>query len=258
VLNVERSGKGRPVVFIHGIGGNLNLWKDVIPAFSDDHEVIRYDLRGSGLSGFSSGSPLSVDIWASDLHSLLDTLGIKRAALIGWSLGGIIALEFAFNWPDRVNSLVLVGTTPKFQPPAVRLFEERAILAEGGGMEELVKKTFQTTEEAFAPSVRREHPEKVQFFRRMLESNRKEAYAATSRALVNADVSDKLESIKTRTLIIVGQHDVRTPLSDSEQMCMKMRNCCMKILPECGHFYPLEQPELFSHVVEDFLSTIEG
>lgn len=256
-MNVERTGKGRPLVFIHGIGTNLNFWRDIIPNFSNDYDVICYDLRGSGLSGFSSEPPLSVELWSRDLCSLMEALRIERAALVGWSLGGMIALQFASNWPERVSSLVLVGSTTKLLPPAIRLFEERAKLAESGGMMDLVKKTFQTTEEAFAPSIRQRYPERLQFFKQMLESNREETYAATSRALVNADLSDKLESIKTPALIVVGQYDIRTPLSDSELMCMKLQNGYMKILPECGHFYPLEQPELFTRVLKDFLDTVK-
>jgi 3-oxoadipate enol-lactonase len=256
-LNVERSGKGHPLIFIHGIGANLNFWENIIPSFSSDHEVIRYDLRGAGLSGFSPEPPLSVELWSRDLGSLMDVLRIKRADLVGWSLGGMIGLQFALNSPERVSSLILVGSTPKLQPAAIRLFEERAKLAENGGMEELVKNTFHTTEESFAPMIREKHPEKLQYFRKMLESYQKENYAAISRALIKADLSDKLEGIKTPALIVVGQYDVRTPLSDSELMCMKLSNSYMKILPDCGHFYGLEQPELFSRVLNNFLVTIK-
>jgi 3-oxoadipate enol-lactonase len=256
-LNVERTGKGQALIFVHGIGADLNIWKDVVPNFASNHEVVTYDLRGAGQSDSANTAP-SVELFSRDLSSLMDSLGIERASFVGWSLGGMIALDLAFNNPEKVTSLILVGSTPKLQPAAMKLFEERAKFAETAGMEDLLKNTFHTTEEAFAPSVRKNHPEKILFFRKMLGSYRKETYAAISRALIKADLNDKLDSIKAPALIVVGQYDARTPLSDSELMCMKLSKSYMKIMPDCGHFYPIEQPKLFSQAIDDFLVAING
>ncbi len=253
-LNVEVSGNGEPVIFVHGIGADLTLWKEVVPHFLKKHKVICYDLRGSGLSDFTTNPPLSIELWAKDLKELMERLDVKSASLVGWSLGGIISIQFCLEWPEMTNSLVLVGSTTKLQPSARELFEKRAQLAESKGMKALVDETFYLTREAFAPSVRTNHPEKVDIFRKLLEGNDKNAYAAESRALIKTDLTPKLKEIKKPALLLVGQYDSRTPLADSELMCTMMPNSFMKIMPDCGHFYPLEQPEMFSREVLRFLA----
>lgn len=252
-LNVDVTGGREPLILIHGIGADLTLWNEIMPYFKD-YKVVRYDLRGSGKSDFPRDPPLSVEQWAKDLEELMNELGIRDAHLLGWSLGGIISLQFCLNFPERVKSLVLVGTTTRLQPSAIALFEERAKLAETLGMHVLVEKTFHMTEQSFAPSVREKHPEKLRIFRTMLENHDKDRYAAIARALVKADLTDRLSDIQNPTLIVVGQYDARTPLADSELMSMQMPHSLMKIIPDCGHFYPLEQPEIFSNIVRSFLS----
>jgi 3-oxoadipate enol-lactonase len=253
--NVEVTGQdtGEPIILIHGIGADLTLWEDVIPFLEKEFKVIRYDLRGSGKSDFPRSSPLSVEQWAGDLDALMSSLNVEGAHLVGWSLGGMISVELYLRDPKRIKSLTLVGSTPKLQPPAAQLFRERARLAENEGMKILVEKTFQTTLDSFAPSVRVHHPAKIKKFRSMLENHDKNAYAAIARALVNVDHSKRLDEVLCPTLILVGQYDARTPLSDSEMMCMKIPNSFMKIIPDCGHFYPIEQPELFSNIVNRYL-----
>jgi pimeloyl-ACP methyl ester carboxylesterase len=254
-LNVEITGTGTPLILIHGIGANLSLWKDIVPRLSTRHKVISYDLRGSGSSDFTTDPPLSLSLWSKDVAGMMDALKIGRATLVGWSLGGIISIQFALDFPQRAKSLVLVGASTKLRQSAVNLYEERAKLAESVGMDELLKNTSHITEEAFAPSVRKDHPEKVRAFLEMIQKNRKERYAATARALVKTDLTDKLGLVTAPTLIVVGQYDVRTPIEDSELMCMKMPNALMKIIPDCGHFYPLEQPERLGNVISTYLAT---
>jgi 3-oxoadipate enol-lactonase len=257
-LNAELSGQknGETVILIHGIGADLRLWADVVPYFEKKFQVLAYDLRGAGKSEFPSSPPLSVELWAADLDSLTSELGIENAHLIGWSLGGMISTEFYLKSPKKVRSLVHVGSTPKLQPAAAQLFRERAMLAEEQGMKVLIEKTFQMTEASFAPSVRAQHPEKVAKFRAMLENHNKDGYAAIARGLVEADLTAHLSEILTPTMIIVGDYDSRTPLQDAELMSKKIPDSYMKIIPECGHFYPLEQPEEFSKVAMRFLDRL--
>ncbi len=256
--NVELSGRDNDgtVIFIHGIGADLRLWEEVVPYFEGKYRVIAYDLRGSGKSEFPSSARLSVGLWADDLDSLMTALKVKSAHLVGWSLGGMIAMEMYFKSPKKVTSLIPVGSTPKLQPAAAELFRQRAKLAESEGMKTLVEKTFQTTEAAFAPSARSEHPEKVRKFRAMLENHNKDSYAAIARAIAEVDQTSRMSEILAPTLIIVGQYDARTPLQDSEMMCMQIANSYMKIIPDCGHFYPMEKPEALSNIILDYLESL--
>lgn len=104
-LYYEVVGKGHPVVLLHSGGADLRVWTFVAPLLAKHYKVVTYDGRGCG----QSPSPLEHTNYVEDLLSLLDHLGLEKATIIGHSLGGYIATEFALNYPERVSNLVLVG-----------------------------------------------------------------------------------------------------------------------------------------------------
>ncbi|SOB83376.1 alpha/beta fold hydrolase [Streptomyces sp. 1331.2] len=106
-LWAERSGAGRPVVLLHGSGMDSRLWDAVVPALSRHHDVIRYDARGLG----RSTDPEQPFDDVEDLRAVLDHFGLPSAALVGLSMGGETALDFALAHPGRVDSLGLVGAS---------------------------------------------------------------------------------------------------------------------------------------------------
>ncbi len=101
------SGNGDPVVLIHGFSLDMRMWDPQIPALEDRFRVVRYDLRGFGRSAVPDGSPY---VASEDLAALLDYLQIERAALVGFSFGGTVAVHFALDFPDRVTSLILIDS----------------------------------------------------------------------------------------------------------------------------------------------------
>ncbi len=106
-LWAERTGAGRPVVLLHGSGMDSRLWDAVVPALSRHHDVIRYDARGLG----RSAEPEHPFDDVEDLRAVLDHFGLRSAALVGLSMGGETALDFALAHPGRVASLALVGAS---------------------------------------------------------------------------------------------------------------------------------------------------
>src|SRR5436190_2455977 len=104
---VEHGGCGTPVVLLHGAGMDSRLWNFVFPELARHHVAIRYDARGLGRS-----TPPAQPYWdVEDLAAILDHLGIDRAALVGVSMGGETALDFALARPERVTALALIGTS---------------------------------------------------------------------------------------------------------------------------------------------------
>jgi 3-oxoadipate enol-lactonase len=255
-MNVEVGGEGKPLILIHGLGADLNLWNHVVPYLCKRRKVIRYDLRGAGLTR-SAEKHLSIDLWASDLESIMDHFGIETASLVGWSLGGMISILFSINKPNRTEALALVGSTARLQQNAIEIFKQRAELARTIGMRSLIEKTFQASLEAFAPSSRRDRPEVINTYRSMLESYDGNSYAAACEAVNEVDLREKLKEVKLPCLIIVGKYDPRTPMLDAEMMCKAIPGAIMKILPDCGHFYPLEQPERLSYEIQSFLDSVD-
>jgi 3-oxoadipate enol-lactonase len=205
------------------------------------------------MSDFPSTPALSVELWARELKGLLDALGIGRAIIMGASMGGMIALEFCYLFPDRAIAELVVCSSAKLNPRSVAFYEERASLAESVGVKEMVQRTFHTSVEAYSPSFRKAHPEKIQLFKEALEKMDRERSVAAYRAIARVDLQDRLDKIKTPTLIVAGEYDTRMPVDDSELICMRVRNSLMKIVPDSGHFIQQEQPEIFRETVVNYL-----
>lgn len=256
-LFVETNGSGTPVILINGLGADSTLWNDVIPLLSKYHKVVTFDLRGTGRSDNINEKELSMEIWSKDLGGIMDALGLENASIVGWAMGGTIALQTCLDFPKRVRSAILLGSKAKLPESTRGSFEDNAKLAEIAGMNELIERTFHLMEQSFAPSFREKHPEKIELYKSLLKINDKEQYAAACRALLKADLNSQLEEILTPSLLMVGQYDNRTPLADAATMCMRMPQCVMKVVPECGHFYPLEQPELICKLVLRFLQAFD-
>ena len=112
-LAIDHAGAGPLVIFLHGIGGNRTNWHDQIPAFSDRFHAVSWDARGYGESDDYDG-PLDFGDFAVDLIRVLDRFDAPRAHLVGLSMGGVIALDFAARYPDRLATLTLCDTMPGF------------------------------------------------------------------------------------------------------------------------------------------------
>lgn len=107
-INYRIDGDGEVVVLIHGLSDTLEYWESFVNCLVDEFRILRYDLRGHG-SSISCEDNVSITLFVDDLLSLLDNLGVKRAHIVGFSLGGCVTREFAVRYPDRVSSLVLMS-----------------------------------------------------------------------------------------------------------------------------------------------------
>ena len=252
----EVSGQGDPLILVHGTGADAKSFEDMVPLLNKEFKVYAYDMRGFGNTVRPREVPLSDDLWADDLAALMGKLDIKKAALAGWSLGGIVIMNFALRYPDMVSQLVLIGSGSPFptSTPMDRTgFEMRRKLAEGGApIEEVVEKTFEFSKTAHSPWIIENKPEAVEKMRQTLLRNDPKSYADVIRAS-RADIGPKLGSITCPTMIIVGDDDTRTPVDMSEGLNTVIPNSYMKIVEHCGHFYGFEQPEETCRVMVNFL-----
>lgn len=128
----EFTGEGdRTIAWIHGIGGSLDYWADLLPGFPGFRHL-SYDVRGMGQSEGTDG-PIALDDWATDLSLLLRALDVESAIIVGHSMGGVIAQRFSIDHPQQTQALVLVSTSSRVGPAAEEFWLKQADGTEAGG-----------------------------------------------------------------------------------------------------------------------------
>jgi pimeloyl-ACP methyl ester carboxylesterase len=257
-LNVhyEVSGEGDPLVLLHGGGSRAQTFEKMIPPLSQSFRVYAFDMRGFGETERPAAPKLSYPVWREDLLRFLDAFGLEKPALAGWSLGGAVSLDFTVHHGDRVSHLILMGSSNPRMPSSDRSgFQRRRELIEKGATpEEIVAATFEFTKKAFSPFSIENNPQAVEALRQEHLHNNPRYYLEMLEA--NEDrpkIGDRLGDIRCPTLIIVGEHDGRTPVAMSEDLNKAIPTSFLKILPNCGHFYSYEHPAVVSETIRTFL-----
>lgn len=248
VLRYELSGAGRvPLLLIHELGGSLEFWDPVLPAFQQDFRVVRYDLRGFGMS--EKVRVLRLDDLLGDIAGLLDALAITEPChVVGPALGGGIALAFAARYAARVCRLAV--SSPATGVPAERRAQslERADLVERGGMRASVD---QSLARSYPERFRGERQRFEQYRRRWL-ANDPEGFAAINRMLTEIDVTPHLGRIACPTLVIGCSYDTIRPAHEVEALARHIPGA-RYVETASGHFMPHQTPELFLETVLPFL-----
>ncbi len=246
-LRVSDAGEGPPLIFVHGLGGNLSFWANQARAFSRAFRTIRHDLRGHGNSSPSNAQTLADH--AEDLLHLLDELELERISLVGLSMGGMIAQYVAATVPERISALVLTGTVSKFAPPGRERLHLLADLAQTEGMEGVIRNFVP---ELFGTETAATDPR----YRAVAEAFSEQdtpSFAAASRALAEADVTPLLDRITAPTLLCYGENDHLTPPKSGQRLADRISGARLTVLPGGGHVLPIENPEGFNGAVEEFL-----
>ena len=256
-VHYEISGDGEPLIMIHGGQCRLESWRDMVPMLVNDFKVYSYDVRGHGQTVRPPDVPLSQEQWSQDLYDFMQSFGVKKAALAGWSMGGGIALTFTISHPEMASHLILYGAGSPLQAPTDRSgFDERRRLSESGASgEEIMAKTYDFSKNAFSPHSLKENPQAVAKLREDLALYYDKSYTEIfERAQApRADIGPKLGSIPCPTLMVVGDADARTPVAASESLNTAIPNSYMKIVANCGHYYSYEQPEVSSTALINFV-----
>ncbi len=222
-------GAGDPVVLVHGLAGSTRWWGGNIGALATHHRVYLVDLVGFGESRGRRGFALAEA--TTILDRWLDHLGRDRVALVGHSMGGLIAAELAADVPDRVSRLVLVNAAAL--PLDKRQIRQPLNLAW----------TLRQTPPRYLP---------------ILVNDARRAGPWTlwraRRDLLAADIRPKLGRIQAPTLVIWGANDRLVPLSLGEQLQRSIPGAALAVIPETGHIPMWERPEVFNRLVGTFLA----
>jgi 3-oxoadipate enol-lactonase len=235
------TGAGPPVVLIHGLGLDHRMWERQIPALAAaGHRVITCDLPGHGGGGrpTRAGSAYTTEELAASLVEALEESGVEPATLVGFSLGGGIALQVALDRPERVSALALVDTTAWPGPDAVARFAGRAAAVEAEGVGVLVHPAI---ERWFTPEFAAAQGEIVRRYAAWIGENDAIGYAAACRSLAALDLRARLGEIRCPTLVVVGDRDEATPVSMAEALAAGIAGATLRVVGPAGHLVTEER-----------------
>jgi 3-oxoadipate enol-lactonase len=252
-ISYEVEGQGPPIVFIHGLGTTSNVWHAQRTTLSKYYRVIVYDRGGSGRSQRASDG-YSIEAWADELAGLLDHLAVPAAAVVGHSLGSMVAQRFAGKYAARTKALVLAGGEAEFGPEEKNALTERARAIEANG---LIAAAGPWLTAVLSAATREANPALAGLARAMFLSNDARTYALHCLALRDGAVRSDQRNILCPTLLTVGDQDLVTPISWQRQIAAGIANSQIRIIPNTAHMTMLECPAVFNTVLMDFLATLE-
>jgi 3-oxoadipate enol-lactonase len=244
----EIHGEGQPLVLIHGLGSSTRDWEFQVAEFAKSYKVITCDLRGHGQSDKPAG-PYSVPMYAADVSGLLHALSISSAHIVGISLGGAIAFQFAIDYPTMVKTLTIVNSAPTLGDPeqAGPEVERRVGIVQKLGMRAMGQ--------ALAPNLfpKPEHAALRESFIESWAQNDPNAYIEATRSMLGWNVVGKLGSIQCPTLIIAADQDY-SPVAVKEAYVKLMPKAQLVVIPDSRHATPIEHPAEFNAALAKFLA----
>jgi 3-oxoadipate enol-lactonase len=249
VIHHELRGKadGPTVVFANSLGTDFRIWNAVTPALERDFRIVLYDKRGHGLSD-APPAPYAMTDHVNDLAALLDHLGIARTAVVGLSVGGMIAQGLAAMRPDLVSALVLCDTAHKIGTDELWNARIEAVTTKG-----IASLADAVMERWFTPAYRQPDNADYAGYVNMLVRQPAEGYAGTCAALRDADLTESTRALKLPTLLIVGDQDGSTPPDLVRSTAELISGSWLEIVRDAGHIPCVEQPEVTARLIKDFL-----
>jgi 3-oxoadipate enol-lactonase len=231
-LAFERHGKGTPLVLLHGFPLDHHLWDEVVPLLEDRFDVILPDLRGFGDST-TVDSPYSMDDYASDIAGLLDQIDIQKAAIVGHSMGGYVALAFARLYPERVSGLGLVSSQLPADAPERKegRYKSAADVSANG-----IGSVVETMTPKFTSA------EKLQALARAsMERQPPAGYIGALKAMAERmDSTALLSSLKVPVVVIHGDTDALIPIDRAREVKATLPEAHLIEIPGAGHIPMLE------------------
>lgn len=242
-------GEGEPLVLVHGVGGDGGMWDGVVAALPPRFRTIRVDLRGHGRSPLI-GAPVTVQDLARDVTGVMDALGVRKASIAGFSLGGLIAQAIALESPGRVDKLALVATvagrTPEEQARSaarIEVVREKGLAAIAAGNREFW----------FSDAFRRDHPEAVEARVRQFMSCDPVSYLHAFAVFAKGDFADRLGEIQAPTLVVAGEFDPAATARMARLMHERIAGSRLEILAGMRHALLIECPGRVAALMAGFL-----
>jgi 2-hydroxy-6-oxonona-2,4-dienedioate hydrolase len=258
LIYYEMLGEGMPFVMIHAGVADSRQWNNEFLSFSQEYRVVRYDMRGYGNS-----EPVDGDFnHLHDLVSLFDHLELHEPVLLmGCSMGGGLAMDFALEQPSRVKALIMVGSAPgrlELDVPTPVKFEEAERVFESGDLDRLAEIETQIWFDGTDRTPEQVNPA----MRRLVYEMDRKVLAYESRKLgkrvpnTKTQAVDRLSELRIPVLVIVGAHDTPYILAAADYMAEKLPSAKRVTIADAAHLPNMDHPAEFREGVESFLEGI--
>lgn len=249
-IDYSVTGESGPwVLMSHSLGCAQSMWDLQVEALRGRYRVLRYDTRGHGASGASS-APYSLEQLADDALALMDHVGIEKAHWVGFSMGGMIGQVFALRYGHRLHSLVLADTTSAHTATPASMWAERIRSAREQGIEPLVQPALTRW---FTEEFRRTNPQEAARVAAMISRTSVEGWCGCCAAIAEVHTTERLHEIACPALVIVGEHDIGTPLSAALEIQRKLQESVLVVISDAAHMTCIEQPAQFNRALRQFL-----
>lgn len=243
-LAVRVDGTGDNVLLLHSLGADHHVWDAVMADLVRSYRVIAPDARGHGQSGRGA---ITLDTQVADIIDVLEALSVPRVHVAGISMGGVEALALASRYAERVRSLALLDTF-------AALGAERATQWVRDKVEQLRRTSMQDFGRQYAETTLM--PETAAPKRAALAAAvagmTPEDYVAASRACFEADLENVLSTLHVPTLVMIGEHDTRTPLELSQHLADGIPAAQLRRIPAAGHLSVVDNPAAVAAALHAF------
>lgn len=248
----EGQAADRPtVVLIHGLGLCQRLFDPMLAGFSAPFYLISYDLYGHGDSG-PPPQTATLSLYSQQIAGLLDHLGIARAALVGFSIGGMINRRFALDHPERLSALAIWNSPHDRGAQAQQLVEDRAAQVRTEGTMSTLPAAI---ERWFTPGFRASQPDRVDLVRQWRQRVDLEGYAQTAWVLANGvpELVSPATPVTAPTLVMTAENDSGSTPAMAHAIATEIPGARTAIVPALQHLGLMEDPEAFAAPTLDFL-----
>jgi 3-oxoadipate enol-lactonase len=245
---LEGPKDGPPVVFANSLGTDFRVWDKLLPLLPQGLRVLRYDLRGHGLSDAPDGD-YGMGELVADAAGLMDHLGFRNAVFVGLSIGGVVAQGLAAGRPDLVQAAVLSNTAAKIGTETT--WRDRIAQVRAGGIASIADGVM---EKWFTKAFHAERPEELAAWRHMLIRTPVEGYVGCCAALAGTDLRDSTAALGMPVMALVGDADGSTPPDLVRETAESISRSRFEIIRGAGHIPCVEAPEATARLIGAFIS----
>ena len=254
---VEDEGKGKEtLIFGHSMLFNLRMFDQQVELLSEHYRCIRYDFRGHGKTdGPFDGYDL--DTLTEDFATLVNTLNCGPCHFVGFSMGGMVAMRAAIQFPELIKSLILIDTSSDPEPKSGMLRNTAMlVVAKHIGLAPLAPKVMSMFfGKAFLTDPKRKELYK-EWKNHFVANKRPGIVKAVKGVLFREGISHKISQIQQPTTILVGDKDELTDLSKAQLLNENIKDSVLKIIPRAGHMSPVEEPSLVNQAIQEHLNRV--